>query len=78
MTAKQCLCRTVQQHVQTHTHTDILRPLHRSTAVSKHPKLRTGRFCWSKFYYPMPLWWQLAHSDSGKNARWLVGWLAGV
>ena len=30
------------------TTTNILWPLHRLTCASQHPRLRTGRFCWSK------------------------------
>jgi len=46
------------------TITTILRPLYRTTSVSRHILLRTGGFCWSKVLLPTCLCWQqLVHSD---------------
>ena len=42
------------------TTTTILRPLYRTTYISRHPQLRTGGFCWSKVLLPTcPCWRQL-------------------
>jgi len=45
-------------------YTTVLRPLYRTTCVSKYLRLRTGEFCWSKVLLPASrCWWQLAHLD---------------
>ena len=44
--------------------TTILRPLYRSTGVSRHLHLKTGGFCWCRVLQPTcPCWRQPAISD---------------
>jgi len=67
---------------QTHTHTyrhnkPVLRPLYRSTCVSRHLQLRTGGFCWCKVLLPAcHCWWQPAHLDWGEDAGVLLNSVA--
>jgi len=42
----------------TTTTTTILRPLYKTTCISRDPQLRTGEFCWRKVYCPH------AHADT--------------
>ena len=55
------------------TTTTVLRPLYRSTCISRHLQLRTGGFCWckvltfTKFYHE----WMRTHMLA--NWRWLLG-----
>jgi len=43
------------QQIVTTTTTAVLRPLYRTTCISRHPQLRTGGFCWSKVLLPHAL-----------------------
>jgi len=53
--------------------TTLQKPFHGHytvTCANQHPQLRTGGYCWSKVLLPThPSWWQVAHSDYGKDAR---------
>ena len=49
-TARHCVVRTTRT-----TTTIVLWQLYRSTCISRHLKLRTGGFCWCKFYCPHAL-----------------------
>ena len=50
--------------IATTTKTTILRPLYRSTCISRHFQLRTGGFCWCKVLLPAcPCWQQPVHLD---------------
>ena len=51
-------------YISTTTTTTILQPLYRTTCISQHLQLRTGRFCWSKVLMPMCCCWrQVANLD---------------
>jgi len=54
----------------------ILRPLYRTTCISRHPQLTSGGLrlsSWSKvLLLACPCRWQLAHSDQGEDARVLL------
>ena len=53
--------------------TIVFRPLYKTTCVSRHPQIRTGRFCWLKVLLPAcPCWWQQAHLDEGEDPRVLL------
>ena len=41
-------CRKLKDFLRHITHTTVVRPLYRTTCVSRHPQLRTAGFCWSK------------------------------
>jgi len=54
----------IYYNTHSHTHTTVLRPLYRSTGISRHLQLRTGGFCWCKVLLPgCPCWRQPVHSD---------------
>jgi len=51
----------------------ILRPLHRSTCISRHLQLRTGEICWCKVLLPAcPCWRQPVHLDYGEDTGVLL------
>ena len=53
--------------------TTVLRPLYRSTCISRHVQLRTGGLCWCKVFLPtFPCWQEPAHSDYGEDAGVLL------
>ena len=61
---QECLWEIQQQN-------NHLRPMYKSTFVSRLPWLRTGGFCQSKVFLPMyPGWWQYLNGKKfGKNGR---------
>jgi len=59
--------------VSNNQRTAVLRPLCRSTCVSRHLQLRTGGFCWCRVLLPAcPCWWQPAHAGWGEDAGILL------
>jgi len=53
--------------------------VYRTTCVSGHPQLRTGRFCCSKVWLPTcPCWRQLAHPDLQEDIRVLLNAVNGA
>ena len=61
-----CVCYNSNLVIQyiSPTQPPVLRPLYRSTSVSRHLQLRTGGFWWCKVLQPAcPCWWQPAHSN---------------
>ena len=47
----------------------ILRPLHRTNCVSRHPRLTTGGFCWSKLSDHIPLLTATSASGLGRKCQ---------
>ena len=61
--------KTVLLHQTTTTTTTVLRPLYRSTCVSRHIQLRTGAFCWCTVLLPACPCWYLAYFTKHTHTR---------
>jgi len=72
--SRQVSCCSNNNHTGTTTAINVLWQLYKSTCVSWHLQLRTGRFCWRKVSVHMPLLTTLATRQLVMDGVWVVDW----